>query len=186
MEAAVKTSKITRHGQELLLREHAADGRSSEAIYSPCEKYRYELTRTWNPNARKILFILLNPSTATETRNDPTVERCEQRARKLGYGSFRVCNIFAWRGTDPRHMRAEPSPVGEANDDFIVESCGWADEIVAAWGNHGEHLQRGAQVRNLLAECRKCIKILKLTGAGHPSHPLYISYAWPLQKWRIG
>jgi hypothetical protein len=58
------------------------------------------------------LFIMLNPSTATEVQNDPTVERCERRARALGFGAFRVLNIFAWRATDPRDMRAAADPVG--------------------------------------------------------------------------
>jgi hypothetical protein len=87
----------------------------SEAVYSDCENYRFLLTRTWGDGPRA-LFIMLNPSTATEFQNDPTVERCERRARALGYGAFRVTNIFAWRATDPRDMRAAPDPVGAEND----------------------------------------------------------------------
>jgi hypothetical protein len=74
----------------------------SIAQYSDCERYRYMLTRTWYAEGHKALFIMLNPSTATEVQNDPTVERCEQRARTLGFGAFRVTNIFAWRDTDPK------------------------------------------------------------------------------------
>ena len=68
---------------------------------------------------------MLNPSTATEVQNDPTVERCERRARALGFGAFRVCNIFAWRDTDPRAMRAAAEPVGPENDAAIVTACDW-------------------------------------------------------------
>ena len=75
---------------------------NSKAVYSSCEKYRYSLTRIWNKKAEKLHFVMLNPSTATEIQNDPTVERCERRARTLNFGSFRVTNIFAWRDTDPK------------------------------------------------------------------------------------
>ena len=82
---------------------------ASEAVYSDCEAYRYSLTRIWEGAGQRVGFVMLNPSTATETQNDPTVERCERRARALGFGSFTVVNIFAWRDTDPRAMRAAAS-----------------------------------------------------------------------------
>ena len=66
----------------------------SEAVYSDCERYRYLLTRVWGPGP-KALFVMLNPSTATEVQNDPTVERCERRARALGYGAFRGPHNYA-------------------------------------------------------------------------------------------
>ena len=66
----------------------------SEATYSKCEKYRYCLSREWDGTKKRVHFIMLNPSTATESQNDPTVERCERRARSLGYGAFSVTNIL--------------------------------------------------------------------------------------------
>ncbi|OZA02269.1 MAG: hypothetical protein B7Y02_16985, partial [Rhodobacterales bacterium 17-64-5] len=84
---------------------------ASEAVYSECERYRYLLARVWGPGA-KVMFVMLNPSTATEVQNDPTVERCERRARVLGFGAFCVTNIFAYRATDPKVMRAVADPVG--------------------------------------------------------------------------
>ena len=161
----------------MISREHLKGDAASIAVYSPCENYRYALTRVWDPAGGKVLFIMLNPSTATEVQNDPTVERCERRARALGYGAFRVCNIFAWRATDPRNMRAQTDPVGPSNDAFIIESCDWADDIVCAWGTHGEHLQRGPQVESLLRATGRDLKHLGLSKAGHPKHPLYIGYA---------
>ncbi len=107
----------------MITREFQKGDAHSTAVYSDCEKYRYTLTRVWEPAGRKALFIMLNPSTATEVQNDPTVERCERRARTLGFGAFRVTNIFAWRDTDPRKMRAATDPVGPANDAAILESC---------------------------------------------------------------
>lgn len=169
--------------ENLIRRQHQKGDALSEAVYSPCERYRYELTRVWKSDAQRISFVMLNPSTATETQNDPTVERCERRARALGYGAFRVTNIFAWRDTDPRAMRAAPNPIGPHNDTAIICACSWADMVLAAWGNHGAHLGRGAQVRSLLAASGAPITHLGLTAAGHPKHPLYISYAQQPEKW---
>ena len=100
----------------MIIRSHTKGDAPSVAVYSDCERYRYTLTRTWDEGAGRVLFIMLNPSTATEVQNDPTVERCERRARTLGYGAFRVCNIFAYRATDPRDMRAQADPNGPGND----------------------------------------------------------------------
>ncbi len=89
----------------MITRTHIKDDAPSTAVYSDCERYRYALTRTWNPEGMRVLFIMLNPSKATEVQNDPTVERCDRRARALGFGAFRVTNICAWRETDPHKMR---------------------------------------------------------------------------------
>jgi hypothetical protein len=154
----------------------------SEAVYSDCERYRYALTRIWAPGPRA-LFVMLNPSTATEMQNDPTVERCERRARVLGYGSFAVANIFAFRATDPRVMRAEPDPVGPANDTAILAAATEADRIVCAWGNHGLHLGRGDAVERLLRGLDRPLFKLGLTGSGQPKHPLYVGYAQQPDLW---
>lgn len=169
----------------MITREFQKGDAHSTAIYSDCEKYRYELTRVWDTAGRKALFVMLNPSTATEVQNDPTVERCERRARALGFGAFRVTNIFAWRDTDPRAMRAAPDPVGPANDQTIVEGCAWADQIIAAWGTHGEHLNQGPHIARLLRETGQPVHHLGLTKAGHPKHPLYIAYTQQPQLWDI-
>ncbi|RKF16201.1 DUF1643 domain-containing protein [Roseovarius spongiae] len=170
----------------MIERTHIKGDAPSTAVYSDCERYRYLLTRVWNPEGRRVLFVMLNPSTATEVQNDPTVERCERRARALGFGGFRVTNIFAWRDTDPRAMRAAADPVGPDNDAAIVESCGWADVIVAAWGAHGAHLNRGAEVEALLRGTGRAVHHLGLTKAGHPKHPLYIAYAQQPEPWLPG
>lgn len=154
----------------------------SEAAYSDCELYRYLLTRRWGDGPRA-LFVMLNPSTATEVQNDPTVERCERRARALGCGAFRVANLFAFRATDPRVMRAAADPVGPDNDAAILDSAPWADRILCAWGNHGSHLDRGAQVTALLRQSGAPLFHLGLTGQGQPRHPLYIGYDRQPQPW---
>jgi len=170
----------------MIERTHLKGDAQSTATYSPCERYRYQLTRIWQEDGRRALFIMLNPSTATELQNDPTVERCERRARALGFGGFRVTNIFAWRDTDPRLMRAATDPVGPDNDAAIAEGCVWADQIIAGWGTHGAHLERGPQVAALLQGTGRAVYHLGLTKAGHPRHPLYISYSQQPQLWMPG
>jgi hypothetical protein len=155
----------------------------SIATYSACLAYRYALTRVWNPDATRALFIMLNPSTATEVQNDPTVERCERRARALGFGAFRVTNIFAYRATDPKVMRAQADPIGPLNDAAITEGTHWADNILCAWGSHGAHLDRGAAVAALLRQTGLPLWHLGLTKAGAPKHPLYISYSQQPELW---
>ena len=160
-----------------MIEKHFTKGdAASVAHYSDCERYRYDLTRIWDEQGRRVAFVMLNPSTATEVQNDPTVERCERRARALGFGAFRVTNIFAWRDTDPRLMRKAADPIGPANDAAITDACHWADTVVAAWGTHGEHLSRGPQVETLMRATGKPLHHLGLSKAGHPKHPLYISY----------
>lgn len=167
----------------MITRSHQKGDAASVAVYSDCEAYRYALTRIWDPAGRKVTFVMLNPSTATELQNDPTVERCERRARALGFGAFRVTNIFAFRATDPKVMRAQPEPVGPANDAAIAEAADWADQVIAAWGTHGEHMGRGAVVETLLRATDKPVFHLGLSKAGHPKHPLYIAYAQQPQPW---
>ncbi|MBK5934676.1 hypothetical protein C8N32_103192 [Rhodovulum imhoffii] len=167
----------------MITRRHQKDDAASTAVYSDCETYRYLLTRVWNPQGRRALFVMLNPSTATEVQNDPTVERCERRARALGFGAFRVTNIFAFRATDPKVMRAAPDPVGPQNDTAIVGSAPWADQIICAWGTHGAHLDRGPRVERLLRTTGQPLWHLGLSKAGHPKHPLYIAYSQQPAPW---
>ncbi|MDG1677684.1 MAG: DUF1643 domain-containing protein, partial [Tateyamaria sp.] len=112
----------------MITRTYAKGDSSSTATYSECEKYRYSLTRIWNGSGKRVNFIMLNPSTATELQNDPTVERCERRARTLGYGSFAVTNIFAWRDTDPRAMKTASDHIGPENDASIIKQAEWAND----------------------------------------------------------
>jgi hypothetical protein len=167
----------------MISRDHLKGDAQSVAVYSPCESYRYLLTRVWDPAGEKALFVMLNPSTATEVQNDPTVERCERRARALGFGAFRVTNIFAYRATDPKVMRAQIDPVGPENNAAILESAAWADRIICAWGSHGAHLGRGAAVETMLRATGQPLHHLGLNQDGQPKHPLYIGYAVQPMLW---
>ncbi len=166
------------------VRHFELDGKNSWAVFSKDMLYRYRLRRWWQDGLR-ILFIMLNPSTADEIQNDPTVERCERRAKALGFGGFEVVNIFALRSTDPKGLYLAKDPVGEANVtaiDAAVLSC---DEIVCAWGAHGTLLDQGERVKSLLQNCNRPVKILGLTQKGMPKHPLYISYKVRPELWDL-
>jgi hypothetical protein len=155
------------------------------AIFSPDEVHRYTLWRRLsdnlknNPDAPPILFVLLNPSTATHEVSDPTVTRCINYAKTWGHGRITVVNIFAVRETDPRNMKASKDPIGPHNDHYIhaeAENVAKADagRIICAWGAHGEFLDRGQRVATLLQDIDAPLHCLALTKAGHPKHPLYL------------
>ncbi|WP_187428352.1 DUF1643 domain-containing protein [Roseobacter fucihabitans] len=112
-----------------------------------------------------------------EIKNDPTVARCEARARHLGFGAFRVTNIFAWRDTDPAAMKRAHDPVGAESDAVLIKAARWADQVIVAWGVHGAHQGRGAAVVQMLRKAGVDLFHLGLSRAGHPRHPLYLPYA---------
>ena len=157
-----------------VIRRHQAEGVTSWASYSDCDTYRYALCRIWAPTGRRLTFVMLNPSRATELANDPTIGRCESRARRLGYGAMMVVNLFALRETDPRAMKAHAAPIGPATDAALLEAADWADDLIAAWGVHGVHLGRDKSVLALLRDAGHAPLVLGLTKAGHPRHPLYL------------
>lgn len=166
----------------MIRRAHQKGDAASEAIYSGCESYRYALTREWAAG-RRLLWVMLNPSTATEAANDPTVERCERRARALGYGGFRVVNLFALRATDPRALRGVADPVGPENDAAIMAGARWADDVLCGWGGHGGLGGRDRAVTALLRGQERPLWHLGLTAGGQPKHPLYIGYAQMPVRW---
>lgn len=165
------------------IRTHKTSEMASEAAFSECGLYRYRLTRRWAMQGGLINFVMLNPSKANELRNDPTVERCERRARQLGFGAFCVTNIFAWRDTDPTAMRQASEPNGPQNDDILIATAAASDRIIAAWGAHGEHLGRGPEVAAMLREAGLQLYHLGLSKHGHPRHPLYIPYERQPELW---
>lgn len=148
--------------------------------FSPDRNHRYTLFRDLRefPDPEFVLkpgfcmFIGLNPSTADETQNDPTVARCIKYAIRWGFQQFVMTNIFGYRATDPKDMKSHPEPVGAENDAWLNQLSKEAGLVLCAWGNHGEHLDRGRKVVEIVAPNADlfCLKIAK---TGHPMHPLY-------------
>jgi hypothetical protein len=116
------------------------------------------------------MFVGLNPSTADETQDDPTIRRCINFAKAWGYSGLCMTNLFAYRATRPKDLMAAADPVGCENDAHLLALASEASVIVAAWGANGTHKGRNVEVRRLLPT----LHCLALTKDGHPGHPLYL------------
>lgn len=154
------------------------------ARFSPCGKYRYTLTRTWDAG-RRLVFLMLNPSTATDEISDPTVTRCIRRARDLGYAGVEVLNLFALRSPYPAALYKADDPIGPDNDHWIchiIEVAG--GPVVLAWGQHGNYRNRARDVLQLAQVAGAEKLFLRLTKDGTPGHPLYIPAKTPLKPYK--
>ena len=147
----------------------------SGARFSRCRRWRYLLWRCWDPKKPLANFLMLNPSTADELKLDPSCTRARNYVEQWGFGGLLITNIFGWRATDPGDMRAARDPVGRGNDQAILEAARAARLVVCAWGNHGEHRERAANVLHLLRTNAIELTYLQMNGSGHPAHPLYLS-----------
>lgn len=157
----------------------------SGAVFSSCMAYRYRLWREWNSTLPTLAFCMLNPSTADEVVNDPTIERCQRRAINWGFGRLEIINIFALRSTDPAALYDdEIDPVGDENDRSILECFRRSDRIICGWGRHGALLERGDTVlRMLLDSGPDRVYVLEKNDDGSPRHPLYVPYSALPKKW---
>jgi len=151
----------------------------AETVFSPDRAYRYVLVRRWSTFADKpriCCYIMLNPSTADEAKNDPTVERCERRARDNGYDGLCVLNLFAYRSTAPKVLYEIADPVGPDNDAHIIERAKACKLVVCGWGTHGALHDRGHHVLDMLHANGVEPHALAFNGDGSPRHPLYVPY----------
>lgn len=149
---------------------------AGSAVLSACGTYRYRLERTWAANLGTCVFVMLNPSTADASVDDPTIRRCVGFAKAWGYGRLVVGNLYALRATNPKMLWTVLDPVGPANREHLRRMAAEADLIVCAWGAHGARNGRGRMVRSaLLAAAPLNVDVMALghTRAGEPVHPLY-------------
>jgi hypothetical protein len=117
-----------------------------------------------------VTFVGLNPSTADSIRDDPTLRRCIRFAREWGFAQLQMVNLFAYRMTDPRQLRAVADPVGPENDDVLSSAFGNSDLIVAAWGVNAT----AQRVHEIMRWPNRPRHALGLTKHGAPRHPLYV------------
>lgn len=146
--------------------------RRGSAVISPCGLYRYTLTRRWG-SGQTVNFIMLNPSTADASVDDPTIRRCIGFAKSWRLAGLVVTNLFAFRATDPADLWKAADPVGPENDRHIWEQAAEASLVICAWGNHGAKNGHADAVRAMLGTIGVELYALKLTGEGQPIHPLY-------------
>jgi len=143
------------------------------AIFDRCSRYRYALWRAWSADYPRVAFILLNPSTADEQWNDPTIRRCMGFARAWEFGAVEVVNLFAYRATEAKMLLKIDDPVGEENDRFLLQAVERCSTVVVGWGTRGTLLGRDRQVISQLSG-RNDVYCLGTTSGGQPRHPLYV------------
>jgi hypothetical protein len=147
-----------------------------KAVFSPERKYRYRWWYVWDKTKPRCLYVMLNPSTADELGPDPTIRRCIGFARLWGFGAVEVCNLFAWRSTDPDVLVPElhVGHVPGENDRHILEAAGNAQRIVCAWGSHRSTKDRGPNVLAKLRRHHGGVGFLPHPLSRKPAHPLYL------------
>ena len=153
------------------------------ATFSRDGRYRYHLWRSaQRQGAGSVAFIMLNPSTADEKNDDPTVRRCIAYAKAWGYQRLDVVNLFALRATDPKALTKVEDPVGPKNDEIIERTMNDASLVVAAWGVHGALHGRDDDVIRMGVPTSK-FHYLRFTKGKHPAHPLYLPSTLKPIKW---
>lgn len=158
----------------------------SGAVFSPCMRYRYGL---WRPARNedgergRVLFVMLNPSTADAEEDDPTIRRCVGFASRWGFRQLLVANVFAYRSTDPKVLRGVSEAIGPDNDHAIHTLARMAELVVCAWGTHGKLRCRDDQVVRIIRQAGEDPHHLGLTKAGHPRHPLYLRRDEAPRRW---
>lgn len=150
----------------------------TNAIMSPCEKYRYVLTRVWDRSRPACCFMGLNPSTADHRIDDPTIRREVDFADRWGFGSLTKVNLFAFRLTDSRQLEGisqKTDIVGPENDVYIHRVVIACRKIIVAWGKNGIINRRDRDVLRMLRREDHQVFCLGCNGDGTPKHPLYLA-----------
>jgi hypothetical protein len=157
---------------------------TSGAELSADRRYRYALWRTWGLE-RGVAFIGLNPSTADERADDPTIRRCIAFARAWDYDGIYMLNLYAFRATQPMALWVQDDPIGPDNDAALLKWAQRAVCLVAAWGAEKRAQERGIQVANMLLPIHS-LRCLGMTKSGSPKHPLYLKGDSILSPWLYG
>lgn len=160
-----------------------SDGIKRDALLSPGLRYRYWLSRTWREQPGFLLWIMLNPSSADALDDDATIRKCMGFARRWGYGSITVVNLYALRSTDPKALEAHADPVGPDNDEWICRLAARATGIMAGWGASGPRglKERAVRVNAMLPNVEVCC--IGRTRDGYPRHPSRPGYATPVEMY---
>jgi hypothetical protein len=157
----------------------------NDAVISDCGKYRYLLRRVWDYKKPRALFVMLNPSTADASVDDPTIRSCVRLVNGLGYGSMEVVNLYAWRSTDPDALPTPPSmALGCDNPRTIEAAVVRCDTVICAWGAHPYAQRNVPGVLDIIRLNRPAAYCFGKTKAGAPKHPLYIKSGTPLSVYQ--
>jgi hypothetical protein len=162
-----------------------------DARISPCERYRYTLTRRWGQSraAGLTCWLLLNPSTADGEKDDQTVRRIVDFSHRWGHQALVVVNLFGLRATRPAALALAGDPIGPDNDAALLDACLTADLVVAAWGAQPLAVNRARDVLALLDQRSTTgrpfpMSCLGRTATGQPRHPSRRSRSASLEVFR--
>jgi hypothetical protein len=144
------------------------------AVFSDCQRYRYQLREVWDPSAPLVLWLLMNPSVACTEYSDPTLRRTGQFARAWGYGGQLVGNVHAYRATNKNRLLEVDDPVGPDNDGMILEMAAEAERVVLAYGQPPKALRHRGEALVHLLRHHPDLCHLRLAQDGTPVHPLYL------------
>ena len=145
-------------------------------------KFRVALWRIWNRDSKPLLFVGLNPSTASEFQDDPTIRRVARFARDNGYGGLFVGNLFDQVTPNPDCLDMERDQ--SMNDVALHNMREMSGATLVGWGHFGDLARnRVGEVLQLLREPLYC---LGKTKDGWPRHPLYIAAAKPFERYVRG
>lgn len=156
----------------------------STAILSTDLNYRYVLERVWDEDLPMLMWVMLNPSTADGTKDDPTIRRCVGFAKTYGMGSIRVLNLYALRATDPAELAkvSLEERVGPENDILLAADLYAMNDraglVIAAWGTKAE-----PERVDWYREHSYGSWCLGFNADGSPKHPLYVPSATALSAW---
>lgn len=159
------------------------------AELSDCGNYRYALGRRWGDGPR-MLFIMLNPSTADHIEDDPTIKRCMGFAKREGCESIEVVNLFALRASKPKFLTRydfHTTHGGNATTNWTLDAISRSDIIIAAWGADKMSGRGWRYLMETLDHHAPDITMHHLgplTKDGFPRHPLYLAKSAPLSVWR--
>ena len=140
------------------------------AHFSEDRKYRYLLWRVWDESLPKIMFIGLNPSTANETTDDPTIRRVISMAKSWGYGGIYMANCWPCVTSDPKLITVNEFST-RWNNDTLTYAASECKAIVFAWGAFKIVKEMGRDKE--LIEMFPNAQALHINKDGSPKHPLY-------------
>ncbi len=145
--------------------------------------YRYRLSRRWHPDLpNKVLWLMCNPSSADAYQNDPTIRRVIALTKAIPeywhqeFGGVEIVNLYSFRATHPKDLKAAGWPIGEGNDEIILQQAKSEEigMIVAAWGMHPQAERVRAVEAMLKANGTKQLQCFGLCRDGNPRHPLML------------
>jgi hypothetical protein len=171
----------------IVQREETLTGEAG-ATLSACGHYRHVLWRYWDRTLPALGWVMLNPSTADATVDDPTIRRCIRFAGDNGYGGIEVANLYQWRATDPAalYRLAPRDALGPDHLTALTAISGDGVPVVAAWGAIDRvHAHHARDVAAWLTHRGADLVCLGTTKAGWPRHPLYVRADQPLVPWEV-